>query len=140
MAPGTVALDAPVLRNGRPDWWLAQLPGDFMLAVFCDDPRDADRGALEDLARDDVPVRTILVRGAESPPGAHEDGIAQVVDAEGWLARRYDGRPGTCYLIRPDQHVAARWRRFEPRRVRAARDCALARGDAHDFPASGARA
>jgi len=43
-----------------------------------------------------------------------------VRDANGMLARRYDARPGTCYLIRPDQHVSARWRAFDPARVAGA--------------------
>ncbi len=30
--------------------------------------------------------------------------------SDGLLAQRYDARPGTCYLFRPDQHVCARWR------------------------------
>jgi len=41
-------------------------------------------------------------------------------DAEGLVAARYDGRPGTCYLVRPDQHVCARWRAFDAAAVRAA--------------------
>ena len=41
-------------------------------------------------------------------------------DAQGLVAQRYDGQPGTVYLIRPDQHVAARWRRFDPHAVQGA--------------------
>ncbi|MCV5390581.1 hypothetical protein OFC62_38290, partial [Escherichia coli] len=46
-----------------------------------------------------------------------------IVDRAGVLTQRYDGQPGTVYLIRPDQYVAARWRRFD----RAAAEAALAR-------------
>ena len=43
------------------------------------------------------------------------------VVAEGsLLTQRYDGQPGTCYLIRPDQYVAARWRSFDAAKVAAA--------------------
>jgi 3-(3-hydroxy-phenyl)propionate hydroxylase len=41
-------------------------------------------------------------------------------DLKGRVAERYDARPGTAYLVRPDQHVAARWRAFDPARVRRA--------------------
>jgi 3-(3-hydroxy-phenyl)propionate hydroxylase len=43
------------------------------------------------------------------------------------LAQRYDGRPGTCYLIRPDQYVAARWRQFDAAKVEAALQRSLGR-------------
>jgi len=43
-----------------------------------------------------------------------------VTDSAGEIARRYDLRPGTAWLIRPDQHVAARWRHPTPAKVAAA--------------------
>jgi 3-(3-hydroxy-phenyl)propionate hydroxylase len=62
----------------------------------------------------------------DAPPGVAairiggEDGF---VDSEGLAAARYDAEPGTCYLLRPDGYVAARFR--HP--IRAALDAALAR-------------
>jgi 3-(3-hydroxy-phenyl)propionate hydroxylase len=44
----------------------------------------------------------------------------ELVDAEGILAERYDGKPGTTYLVRPDQHVAARWRSFDEAAIKSA--------------------
>ena len=46
--------------------------------------------------------------------------VEVIEDAQGLVAQRYDARPGTCYLIRPDQHVCARWRQLDRDRVRAA--------------------
>jgi 3-(3-hydroxy-phenyl)propionate hydroxylase len=34
-------------------------------------------------------------------------------DTEGFFTRRYDATPGATYLVRPDQHLAARWRQFD---------------------------
>jgi 3-(3-hydroxy-phenyl)propionate hydroxylase len=65
---------------------------------------------------------------------APANGACLIEDSEGLAAKRYDARPGTCYLLRPDQHVCARWRAFELGAVRAA----IARASAQ--PAQAAKA
>ncbi len=50
-----------------------------------------------------------------------------IVDSDGSLARRFDATPGAAYLLRPDQHLCARWRHYDAGKVAAARDRALAR-------------
>ncbi|MBL4876348.1 MAG: hypothetical protein JKY10_07640, partial [Cohaesibacteraceae bacterium] len=40
-----------------------------------------------------------------------------IIDKKGVLAQRYDGKTGAIYLIRPDQHIAARWRSFEIQKI-----------------------
>jgi 3-(3-hydroxy-phenyl)propionate hydroxylase len=50
-----------------------------------------------------------------------------LVDAERLLAARYDAKPGTTYLLRPDQHVCARWRAFDAQALQAAIARATAR-------------
>jgi 3-(3-hydroxy-phenyl)propionate hydroxylase len=47
-------------------------------------------------------------------------------DEAGLLARRLDARGGTVYLVRPDQHVCARWR--APTREQLAAALARAQG------------
>ena len=56
-----------------------------------------------------------LASDGEAPVGAD-----LVVDHQGIAARRLDATPGTAYLLRPDQHVCARWRAFDAGKVRAA--------------------
>ncbi|HYF09671.1 MAG TPA: FAD-dependent oxidoreductase [Acetobacteraceae bacterium] len=115
MMPGAPAADAPVLRHGEPGWLLRQLRGGFHILHYAE---VADAEALRAPARDPVPARPILVQPRGSAPVASLD---CVVDRDGLFASRYDARPGTTYLIRPDQHVAARMRGFDPKRLRAAR-------------------
>jgi 3-(3-hydroxy-phenyl)propionate hydroxylase len=47
-------------------------------------------------------------------------GVKVIVDSQGLLAKRYDATPGTTYLLRPDQHVVARWRTLDAAQLQAA--------------------
>ena len=53
------------------------------------------------------------------------DGCGDVPLASGEAVARYDARPGTTYLLRPDGHVCARWRRFDPAAITAAKARAM---------------
>jgi 3-(3-hydroxy-phenyl)propionate hydroxylase len=74
--------------------------------------------------------------GAAAPrlPGLRTLLIGEDVrDAEGLFARRFNASPGATYLVRPDQHLAARWRHADAGLIAAA--WARARGF-HDPEAS----
>ena len=104
MKPGTNCADAPITCKGRPSWLLNQLGEGFTVLVF----GDASEAAV--LPGIDVVVKTI---GA---PGSGAD----LIDRDGLVAARYGAQAGTTYLIRPDQHVAARWSRFDAQQIQAA--------------------
>ena len=46
-------------------------------------------------------------------------------DRDGLFAQRFDATPGAAWLVRPDQHLCARWRQFDPVAVARAHRRAL---------------
>ncbi|ANY17621.1 FAD-dependent oxidoreductase [Bordetella pseudohinzii] len=121
MLPGSVAADAPVADDAGQQWWLQVLDGGFTLAWFGGE-QAPDARVLADLrAVADSPLapRIVLVRPAGASWQAPA-GTRGVSDTAGLLAARYDARPGSCYLIRPDQHIAARRRDTDATALRAA--------------------
>ncbi|MBP2302957.1 FAD-dependent oxidoreductase [Azospirillum picis] len=121
MVPGAPAADAPVRRGGAADWFLAHVGQQFTAVFFTGgEPLAAETAsALAGLAAGPIPVRAVLVVPAGATAAA-APGLTVLEDAEGLLALRYDARPGTVHLLRPDQHVCARWRSFDAGRLRAA--------------------
>ncbi|MCB1873809.1 MAG: FAD-dependent oxidoreductase [Gammaproteobacteria bacterium] len=119
MVPGAVMADAPVagLRGER--WLLDTAGNSFVLYLYLQDAAGLDRTVAEQLqllASGKIPVASVVV----SRQGAAPAELPTLHDAQGLFADRYDALPGTCYLIRPDQHVCARWRAFDLSRVSAA--------------------
>jgi len=107
MKPGTPCADAPLRHQGRDAWLLNVIntlhgpAGGFTLLCFGPRPK------VESVAEGPIVARVLSVGD-------------DVQDVDGLLAQRYGAQPGTVYLIRPDQHVAARWRSLDAAKVRAA--------------------
>lgn len=141
LVPGAAGVDAPVLRDGEPDWLLAHLGGRFTVLSFAAasgiDPNE--RAAIDRARSMGVPIDVVVIEphasleASRAPRGlALADGVAAIggkrlIDAEGRVAERYDALPGTAYLLRPDQHVCARWRRTQPADIADALARALGR-------------
>lgn len=99
MAPGTCAADAPIKVAGKDSWLLEQLGEGFALLVFGLKPTSVDAGVF---------TPKLLVEGTDF------DAVEAIA------TERYDAKEGAVYLIRPDQHIAARWRSFDADKIRAA--------------------
>jgi 3-(3-hydroxy-phenyl)propionate hydroxylase len=105
MVPGAPAADAPVRTGDGNAWLLDELGGHFDLLVFGPvAPQWLDE--LQHTLGGEVRVTLVVARFADHVPAD----VRVIEDAEGLMRQRYDSPPGTVYLLRPDQHVAARWR------------------------------
>ena len=114
MHPGAPCTDAP-LADG---WLLDHLGPNFTLLHFGDTP----------ITLPETPIPLHLLHLPSSRPAKGGAGGGSTLRTQSTaLQQRYDARPGTTYLIRPDQHVAARWRTYDPAFVLKALDRALAR-------------
>ncbi|WP_158940890.1 FAD-dependent oxidoreductase [Burkholderia sp. S171] len=130
MIPGSVCTDAPVLVDGKEAWFLTHTAGGEFTGVYFyglgdDVEQTADR--LAELGHLPVPVHALMVvpRGAAMTTAP---GITIVEDVEGIVTHRFDARPGTFYLLRPDQHVCARWRALDAASIKTALNRATCNG------------
>lgn len=118
MEPGAPMEDAPIIVDGKAGWLLDQVGNRFQLLVYVNDAAQVNAKALQKLREARIPVEPIVV----SPKSAEVSGIRVLQDIKGLVAQRYDAKDGTAILLRPDQHVSARWRSIDIYKVRAAVD------------------
>lgn len=138
MVPGAPLEDAPVMFNGKATWLSALAGNVFTGLYFHDGAMDAQvmLSRLGSLAGGPVAVKPLVVlpQDAAAPD---LPGLTVLQDSEGLLARRYDMQPGSFYLLRPDQHVCARWRALDTAAVHEA--LLRATGNRFDTPSTTAR-
>ena len=106
--PGSPCMDAPVIIENEEKWLLNQLGERFVGLYFV----GADNVAPTNLRNNTqaLPIEIFTVGKEE----------ANIVDKKGLIQQHYDATPGTFYLIRPDQHVAGRWRSYDSDKVEKA--------------------
>ena len=110
-------------RNGQEDFLLDHLGGGFDLLYFTDTDLPDDLQAVITSARaKGLPLKVIAVGAAQPVTGANQ----HLPDTDGHLRGRY-GVPanGGAYLLRPDQHICARWLTLDASRLQAALATAL---------------
>jgi 3-(3-hydroxy-phenyl)propionate hydroxylase len=92
--------------------FLLDRAADGMTAMlFCDGTLNAAQTALlEQLTQLDKRFVALLIRPAGSSANA-------IVDSDGKIARLFDASPGTFYLLRPDLHIAGRWKAIAPEEI-----------------------
>jgi 3-(3-hydroxy-phenyl)propionate hydroxylase len=116
------------IRLSADDYLLDHLGGGFDLLYFTE--RDAVPEPLLEVVKgmqhQGVPVRVVAVGGGQSVAGAD----ATLSDVSGHFRQRYGViASGAGYLLRPDQHVCARWLTLDAYRLQAAFDTALLRSN-----------
>ncbi len=127
MKLGAPCLDAPVRAAREDTWLLSALHRSMFTGIYFAAPgtqtSDCAR-QFEGLAARGIAVHVVVVL----PAGASIEDVAQteeltiVEDVDGVAGQRFDATPGAFYLLRPDQHLCARWRTFDAALVRAAVD------------------
>ena len=114
------------VRLGADDFLLDHLGGGFDLLYFS--AAAAVPEALQQVVADararGIPLHVIAIGAAQPVAGADQT----LPDTDGHCRRRYGvAASGGAYLLRPDQHICARWLTLDATRLQAALNTALPR-------------
>ena len=99
---GQPALDAPIIASDGAPWLLQKLGVTFTAMIFAANESEKPPAMPDGI----MPLIVMPSESAGNNP-------ACIADPSGMIAARYDAKPGTILLIRPDQHVAARFAAFD---------------------------
>jgi 3-(3-hydroxy-phenyl)propionate hydroxylase len=119
--PGSPCPDAPASDGNGSGWLLNHLGNCFSLLL----KGEVDSSKLDQLVSSaNAQQQVINVIYVDTISDLPEQAV-HLRDDKGVLNQRYGLGEAAVYLIRPDQHVAARWRHFDPDAVKEALQRAL---------------
>jgi 3-(3-hydroxy-phenyl)propionate hydroxylase len=112
------------IRLSADDFLLDHLGGGFDLLYFTESPAIPEplQQVVAAVRARGVPLQVVAIGAAQPVAGADRT----LTDADGHFRRRYGVQTGgAAYLLRPDQHVCARWLTLDATRLQAALNAAL---------------
>lgn len=114
--------DAPVSDQGQHGWLLRHVANQFMVLLYADrePPADALIADIKACRIRGIGLTPIVIAANATVAAACTDSIKVLIDLKSRFKERYDAEQGTAYLVRPDQHIAARWRKPTVDALRAA--------------------
>ncbi|WP_211453472.1 FAD-dependent oxidoreductase [Collimonas antrihumi] len=140
MVPGAVCADVPIKIAGKDSWLLSAIGQKFTGLFFCDDAQHLVQ-QISNLRLNTASIQAlklIVIVNRENlaavGQAAHalltqSDQLIIIEDYEGLAKQRYAARPGSFYLVRPDQHVCGRWRELNVAAIKTALQKALGLAD-----------
>ena len=114
------------IRLAADDYLLDHIGGGFELLYFTDDSQLPQplQDVVASARTEGVPLRVTAIGAKQAVAGADQT----LADTDGHLRQRYGVQAsGAAYLLRPDQHVCARWLTLDATRLRSALHAALPR-------------
>lgn len=122
MIPGAPMDDAPVSDQGQHGWLLRHVANQFIVLLYADrePPADALIADIKACRIRGIGLTPIVIAANATVAAACTDSIKVLIDLKSRFKERYDAEQGTAYLVRPDQHIAARWRKPTVDALRAA--------------------
>lgn len=112
--PGSPCADGPIDMDAKQHYLLSLIGECFYLLLFIDQPNDLSPQLLlelQQLSELPQPITSLII----SPEKLWQSlpcGIANGVDNSGLIKQRFDANSGCFYLLRPDQIIAGRDRKF----------------------------
>lgn len=106
------------IRLAENDYLFDHLGAAFHLLYFTDQAVPATiTQQVKELEQQGIPIKLLTIGAGQN-----------LADLDGHFAQRYDAQTGSAYLVRPDQHVCARWKTVHAAQLKAAVYQALGQG------------
>ena len=113
-SPGELSIDTSVFGGEDAVWLLTELGTQFCLLIFVDEPLFFSNKIrhLRELACSWKPkIKIVFVSDQEIDS---KNGALILSDKNNTCFKKWAAKPGSVYLIRPDQYIAARWKDSPP--------------------------